>query len=190
MPPKKNPWKWLVLGCGGLVILAFGGCAVVFGALSSDEDKKPEKVTSSSSRDSRRETPGGQKTFKTGDTVAADGWELKVNKVIDPFVSDNQFSTPSAGKRFVVVDMSVKNTRDKARTASTLFTTELRDEDDRAYGETIVVGVDRAPSGEVAPGERRTGQLAFEVPAESKKLRLDYSTGIIGGQRIVIDLTN
>ncbi|WP_199552031.1 DUF4352 domain-containing protein [Streptomyces sp. N35] len=188
-PPKKSPWKWIALGCGGLLILVAGGCAALIVSVGSDEGKKPEKVTSSASGARKDETASSQETFRVGDTIAADGWELKVNKVIDPFVSGNQFSTPEAGKRFIVVDLTVKNTKDRARTASSFFTSEVRDEDGRAYRQTIVVGVDQAPDGEVAPGEQRTGQMAFEVPTDARTLRLDYSTGLFLGERVVIDLT-
>ncbi|WP_327351183.1 DUF4352 domain-containing protein [Streptomyces sp. NBC_01304] len=155
--------------------------------VGSDQGKKPEKVSSSPSGTDRGASTD-REAFKVGDTVAADGWELKVNEVIDPFVSDNQFTQPEAGKRFVVVDLTVKNTQDKARTASSLFTSELRDEEGRAYSRSIVVGVDSAPDGELAPGEQRRGQMAFEVPTASKELRLDYTNGIFG-HRVVIDLT-
>ncbi|MGW6055528.1 FxLYD domain-containing protein [Streptomyces sp. NPDC055189] len=66
LPPRRqrNPWKWAALGCGGVIILAFGSCAVLTGAVVNEADKEIQKSSAAKPGDQAKEASGANDKLK------------------------------------------------------------------------------------------------------------------------------
>jgi hypothetical protein len=90
------------------------------------------------------------------------------NAMTDPFVSDNQFSQPEEGNRFVAFDMTIEFVDDSGTHSANEFTFGLTDRESFSYEPGAIVGPepDLALT-ELRPGEKVRGWVTFEVPAAS-----------------------
>lgn len=156
---------------------------VALGAtIASGEEDKPEKVDGANATQQAAD-------FKIGETVKLGDWQVKVYGVQDPYVSDNQFMTPSPGNRHVVVDTEVTNKSDSSQTVSSMMCFELLDEKNKSYDIAITDAADKTLDGDVAAGASRRGSLAYEVPETSNKLQLKFSCDLFGSGSALIALS-
>ncbi len=74
---RRNPWKWLVLGCGGIVLLAVCGFAAVTAGLigSVANRSEPTQVVSGGSGAGAGDLPG------VGQTATKGNWSVSLDKV-------------------------------------------------------------------------------------------------------------
>ncbi len=118
-----------------------------------------------------------------GRAVTAGDFALTVNGVTNPYESSDEFNQPEAGRRWVLIDVSLENVSDQTKDYSS-FDFSLRDADDFSYDRTFI-GVDRALDfGTLRPGETIRGNVAFELPVDARPARLIYEPGFFGEGRI------
>ncbi len=127
--------------------------------------------------------------FTVGDTVKLGDWKVKVNQVTDPYTPDNDFVTPAAGNRYVMVDAQVTNDSGKPQTVSSMMCFELRDDSSRKHSVTVTGDQASSLDGEVAAGDTLRGDLAFEVPDSAKNLQLQFKCNLFGSGSAVINLS-
>lgn len=102
---SRNPWKWLVLGCGGVLLL--GLCAIVatsaglLGALGNS--KSPTSVASGGSTGSTAATS----LPTVGQTASKGNWSITLDRVERPSVIGSA-TTPAQGQ-YLVVYVTAKN---------------------------------------------------------------------------------
>jgi len=91
---------------------------------------------------------------------------------------------PKEGFKWIVVDLTVENTGDDEYSMSTLLQMEAKDEQDRTY--SIAFGPELQGKLDVVipVGERARGEVAFEVPAETARLRFIFKQALGTGQAI------
>ena len=121
-----------------------------------------------------------------GETAHTGDFDVTVNSVTDPLVSDNQFLTAGPGNRFVAIDVTMSNTSNESKPVSSLLSFELTDSEGRKYDLSILgtsaAGVTGSIDGDVPPQTQRRGTIAYEVPetiATGLQLRVkgDFTAG-------------
>jgi hypothetical protein len=82
--------------------------------------------------------------------------------------------------QFVVVDLSIQNTTDKAVNVSTLLQMKLQDADGYKHSPALYIDGKGSLDGEVAAGDTIRGQVAFDVK-KSTEYKYIFS-GVLNGQ--------
>ena len=128
-----------------------------------------------------------QETFKPGDIVDIEDFVLVVNSVESSSGSD--FIKPAEGSKFVIVDVTLENKLDESVAVSSLIQMSLKDATGQKYDVNILAsaaGGASTPDGELAPGEKLRGQVAFEVPSDAEGLVFVFDPSIIGTGRAFV----
>jgi hypothetical protein len=132
-----------------------------------------------------------QQTYNIGDVVQIGSVAITVNGTSNP--PGDQFNTPNAGNKFLVIDLTVEN---KGSTAlsfsfSTLLQTYLKDSSGQKYevdfGASIASG-GSSPDGEIAPGEKLRGQIGFQVPESPVGLVFVFDADVWGTGKVFVAL--
>lgn len=98
-----------------------------------------------------------QEVFKVGDSVKFDDLKItltKVRKAKSDFTPQNDQ---------IIVELQIENTSDKPQNVSSLLQMKLVDPDGRSYDMTITGNERGSLDGEVGPGRKMTGEIAFDV---------------------------
>ena len=158
---------------GLLLLLGVSGCGqtttVVKTVTTEAPEKRADAVSASSSEDAADAELGDLLTL-AGDEATL---KVRVTKIIDP-LPVGEYDEADAGKRFVGVHFSVKNTGPQPYADALSNGTTLILRGDEQANSTIVSG---GPCGgnfgsdvKIAAGDKRAGCVPFEVPA-GKRLR-------------------
>jgi len=146
------------------------------------ETTTPEKVDTS-----QPATENQQKTepqyFKVGDTVKMGKLAITVNGVRQS--KGTSFEKPKDGHVFVIVDATIENLGDEPASISSMLMFKMADAEGYNYGTTIFTGIKGQLDGEVGPGRKMRGEVAFEVPKDAKGLEFIFEPNLLGfGQAI------
>jgi hypothetical protein len=179
---KKRRWPWIVLA----VIVALIVAGVLAG--SAEEEAAPSAPAADApaadapaadapaAEPAAPAPPNGPLTV--GSTDNTSGFDVTLLQFVDPWQSTNQFESPSAGMRFVAVELGMLNTRDEVQTFSSLLGLELIDSLGQRWNPAFA-GFDLPQlDGDVAPGSNIRGWQVFEVPADATGLRLKVQGSI------------
>lgn len=152
--------KFLLYGFMFLVVVV-----VVVGALGDGEDTGT-KVASSSSSPSDQEQESSQnknqvEKHKIGDTISIDGLEITLNKVRKG--AGGQFNKPQEDM-FLYTMVTIENKSDKSQRVSSLGNFELADSEGIRYTIALTTDSKGKVDGEISPGQKLKGELAFDVP--------------------------
>ncbi len=115
--------------------------------------------------------------FRIGDEVRLGTWSVKVYAVHDPQPQPPgvQIVVPRPGRRWVGVDVEVKNLGSEPDYVSALGCFSVRDAQHHDGDEVLWSGVRPGPpDGEVEPNDARRGVLVFDVPRTARGLRLRF----------------
>lgn len=151
-----------------IIAIAGVGCTALFVNEVDKELQKEETVTSTSDAPAEEDSPEAlaedaeepqDTTFKIGDTVATDSFELTVSnkQVLKP----GQFDTVNNG--ILAFDVEFKNLTD---TKSYFDSYEFNLYVDGELMESTTYGSDIGLSGDVNAGRSIKGKLYFDAPAE------------------------
>ncbi|PCC53159.1 DUF4352 domain-containing protein [Brevibacterium aurantiacum] len=190
-PLLKRWWFWLLVI---VVVIA------MFSALGGGGEDTTDDAGASSAQDEKaagaqqkeEEAPaeeGGDDTdaaaaeYGIGDAVAADGWEITVNKVEDGVASvGDEFMGAEAQGQFVTVALSVKNTESEP---DYFFEDNIKlgDESGNTYSADSEAGIYVDENSilfleEINPGNTAEGVLVFDVPEDINPDRLSFEGGI------------
>ena len=136
-------------------------------------------------------------TFNVGETATDGQLKITLNNVKSYFKIDelgNQFLVADApsGKEYVVIDLSIENVlTDKTQSVSSLLESQLTDKDGFSYSMDFKAQVSLENSfkdGEILPGMKKRGKIAFLVPINSKNLKLIYKFDLIVGTSAVFNV--
>lgn len=128
--------------------------------------------------------PGaGSTTAKVGDTISLTGFEgvkldATVVKVVDPAAPENEYMKPKAGTRLVAVQWRIANTGtvpvDSGPTSGSNVVDGSGQQFDTSYHPTSAGP--EFPSGvKIPPGESRLGFVTYEVPDDSKVVKIQFA---------------
>jgi len=190
----------------GLVLI----CIFLAGCSSDVQYEAPSKVGADSAEEAPTETvetipaepeaepePPKVQEFKVGETATDNQLEITLNSV--EFVSnineqDNQFLVAEApsGKEYVVIDITIKNIlTDSTQMVSTFGTTTLVDQDGYNYDldfEGFSALEKTFKDGEILPGMKKRGDLAYLVPSDATDLKFLYRFDLFEGATAVFDI--
>lgn len=130
-----------------------------------------------------------QTTFAVGNFVEIGDLTLVVNEVTFPPGDD--FNTPDADHKFVVVDVTLENKGSETRAISSLMQMELKDATGQKYDLDLMASVasgGSTPDGEIAPGEKVRGQVGFEVPEDAQGLVFVFDADVFGHGKVFVAL--
>lgn len=133
----------------------------------------------------------GAKTYKPGQTATTSGFKVTVFGITEPWTSTNQFDTPDPGTHYVAVDVQIKNTGSEQETFSSLLGYHLIDGTNRQYDIKLgCIGLEPgAPEGQMPPKQPIRGNVCFQVPDGSTKLKLRVQ-GSFTAEGSLFQLTN
>lgn len=133
---------------------------------SADGDNsKPQKHTLPAPAHAKGE-PVRSGTF----TVNVDGSE---------FSEGESIQRPAEGRRFLVVDVAVKNEGARAADVSSMLQMVAVDGAGNQYGTSLYFPSPRYPDGTIQPGGTAKGKVVFEVPARRKDFYFVFDPGVL-----------
>jgi len=157
----------LLLGCGGLLALAI--VLFVVGALliSSTEVRVSTKGTGDQDRPDARApfAAGSSATVTTAGDVTL---KLLIDRVIDPATSTNRFQTPTAGNRFVAIELTIENVGTAEAHGGEFL---LRTTDGFEHRPTTLSGLESSPTWRaqtLTSGGKVQGVIAFEIKDDAQ----------------------
>lgn len=165
---------------------------VVFMVIVGCSDSTIEKVDPSansadaSSQEQKQEQKGEEpvsnapEIFVVGDTVKFDDLHITLHGVTE--VEGAEFFTPSNDK-YLLVDLIIENVGAESEHISTLMQMELMDADSYSYDIALYPDAKGSLDGEVAPGRKMRGEVAFDVP-DSDYYEFIFSNPFTSGQAI------
>ncbi len=190
-----------------LIVFLLITIVVISGCSSDTEYTPPSKAESTSNEaktpsqpqevaPSEPESPRAQ-IFKIGDTATDNELKVTVNSV--NFVSkidqkDNEFLIAEApsGKQYAIVDLTIENIlTDKTQSVSTMMTTTILDDEGYNYDLDFegFTALDKSfKDGEILPGMKKRGELAYLVPGDAIDLKFIYKFDLFTGTTAVFDI--
>ena len=167
-------------------VLGFVGDGVRLAIDSSATHTTPSSSDTSSQPSTK--SKGGQTTNHIGTLVSlhdqtGNPLDITALKFLDNNQGADSFTKPQAGKRFISVQFTVKNTGTKTLSDSMDNDVTIYDTQNQAYQAAFdqVLDCQEFPSGQLqlGPGETGTGCLTFEVPqsASIPKVKFVPSSG-------------
>lgn len=172
------------LGCIALIIIIG-----VVGALmspDSDNSNESEKV-SENNQEQIQETQEEKTVFKVGDEIKNNDKVLIVNSVQDPYTNYDEYSAPEPGKRYIVVNITLKNDGNTDMSYNPLDF-QIENSDGVLDNYDWLTVSDGFSAGELRPNGKVTGNIPFLVPADDNKLKLVYRASWWFDQEIVVEL--
>jgi len=141
------------------------------------ETTEPKKATTEPTKTKQ------QQTFKIGERVEMGELVITVNSVVDS--QGSEFLKPAAGHVFKIVDCTIENLSDQSQAISSLMMFKMADSEGYNYNVTITDSSKPSLDGELGPGRKMRGEIAFEVPTDATGLELIFEPNILGfGQAI------
>lgn len=130
-----------------------------------------------------------QQVFNVGETIKIGTLELTVNEVMYPM--GDQFNKPSAGRRFLAVDLTIENKGTSATNISTLLQMWVKDSTSQKFTVDLMATMaakGTPPDGELAAGEKVRGQVGFQVPENATGLVFVFDADVFSAGKILIAL--
>ena len=165
-PPEQKRGgilRWGLIGCLGMFaavgVVVVGIVVLIIVAVGSSSDlagRDDVRVSFAEGSSGTVETAGDVKNRVT------------IDSIIDPAISDNQFSQPADGFHYLTIAMTIENAGERETTGGT-FT--LRTTDGFEYDQTFVSGIGASDLNflqGLTSGGKTTAVVAFEVPDESR----------------------
>jgi hypothetical protein len=119
-------------------------------------------------------------TLGVGDSVEVRGVRATLNEVRTLPTTDLDQPLESPDNPFVATDLTFENTSDETVAISSLLEFILKDEDGYSASQTVHSQQRQLAEGDIAPGDKSSGEIVYEVPPESKGLQLDYNPFLTG----------
>lgn len=163
------------------VALAIIATAVVFG-LSLLKKSSTDSQTTSAPKTGIRAGVDETKNFEKNKTATFGYFEVQINKVTTNYKPEDGLSPQNPGYEFLVLNITVKNADKIGHLLSDIDLAVLSGEE--VINSTYVVFVEPViKTGSVEPGASVTGNLVYEVPPNSKDLKLYYNTRIYNNEQ-------
>lgn len=168
-------------------ILVFTLIILIMGCTESNVEETPEGSdqniaddgTTEGPTDEPAEEPSGG-VFAVGDTADFDGLKITLNGVR---TSQGDEYFPPENDKFILIDLTIENTTNEAQTVSTLMQMSLMDPESFAYDVAIFADTKGSVDGEIAPGRKVRGEVAFDVP-QADFYEFIFEDPFVGGQAI------
>jgi len=111
---------------------------------------------------------------------------------VDRATQIGDFQEASAGSEYAIATLVVENTTEsELLNFSGFLQTQLKDDEDYSYNQTIAVTENTFGGGQLAPGEVSRGDVVYEVPQDATGLVLQFdfqSFSFTEFERVTVDL--
>lgn len=169
--------KKILIGIGVLFVVI-----IIIGMASGGSKSEPTKV--GQNNDNTSKTQEQQKEYKVADVVKLGDREFVVNSVRR--ANALGYSTPKAGKEFVVVNVTIRNLGTD-EVSYNPFDFKVQDANGAQESSTFASLDDSLSSGTLAPNGKVTGSMPFEVP-EGTAAKLIFQPSFWSDSRVVVAL--
>ncbi len=193
-PPRK-PGKgaafWLLVACAPILLLF--GCVAAVVSVGGDttvttRKDRPTAAQSAPITETEKaptqEPESGPSTATVGGTITLKGIDsdlqvaVTLEKVVENATPKVDFLKPKDGSRFFAIQLTLKNTGQKAYSDSPSNGALLIDTEGQQYRSTfgdVQEGVSFAGSVTMGSGDSRKGVIVFEVPKTTKIEKLQFA---------------
>ena len=124
-------------------------------------------------------TPEPKTLYNVGD-ILQDGDVQIVYSASGEYISENQFSQPKEGDKFIFLEFAFINTG-KSDTSVSMYSFECYAD---GYNVDMYYGGDEELSATLSAGRATTGRIYFEVPVEAKEIEVEYSPNVFLNRKI------
>lgn len=124
--------------------------------------------------------PPTEDVLSVGDTADFGGLKITLNGVKSS--QGDEYFAPDNDK-FIIIDLTIENTKDESETVSTLMQMTLMDEESFSYDVALFADTKGSVDGEIAPGRKVRGEVAFDVP-QSEYYEFIFEDPFVRGQLI------
>ncbi len=141
--------------------------------------------------------PPKTQTLNVGDTATDNELKVTINSVdfvskIDELNNEFMIAEAPSGKTYAVVDITVENIlSDSTQSISTMMETTILDQDGYNYDIDFegFTALDKSfKDGEILPGMKKRGQIAYLVPSDATDLKFIYKYDLFTGTSAVFDI--
>ncbi len=177
----------LILGLAAVLLVLTGIGAIVGFALVSgtDTDAPPSSANEPAPGEDRESTeqgknvgasqPATEQDLGVGDSVEVEGVEATLNGVRVLPTTDRDQPIQNPDNRFLAADLTFENVSEGPVSVSSLLEFVLKNEEGYSASQTVHTQQRELAEGDIAPGEKASGEIVYEVPPESRGLQLDYT---------------
>jgi hypothetical protein len=185
----------LILGLTAVLLVLTGiGAIVGFALVSGSDTNAPQASANEPAPAEGREPtqqeqaqstedsqPPTEQELGVGDSVEVEGIEATLNEVRILPTTDLDRPVQNPDNRFLAADLTFENVSEGAVSVSSLLEFVLKNEEGYSASQTVHTQQRELAEGEIAPGEKASGEIVYEVPPESRGLQLDYRPFARGG---------
>jgi hypothetical protein len=178
----KQPLRKLISWAGAIALLA-----LIAGCFPPERSQESSRSISTPSQtpieNSSPETPLKplalpipKSTYSIGQVVSINEKDLTLQFTVNGMREHEGKGVikPNQGNKWIVVDTTTVNKGQKPKTLS-VTSFELIDSENHPYQVALLAGAlddVKSPTGQIAPGDKRRGEVTFEVPEKAKGLKL------------------
>lgn len=148
------------------------------GKTNGTDTKATEKTNNDTSK-KKEPTPEPKTTYNVGD-ILQDGSVQIVYVASGEYTSDNQYSQPKEGNKYIFLEFAFINTG-KSDTSVSMYSFECYAD---GYNVDMYYGGDEELSATLSAGRATTGKIYFEVPKEAKEIEIEYSPNLFLDRKI------
>ena len=184
----------LIVGLTAVLIVLVGiGAIVGFALVRGDDTNAPQasanepspandpEPTSQDDDETESSDPPTDQDLGVGDSIEAEGVEATLNDVRILPATDFDQPIENPDNSFLAADLTFENVSDEAVSVSSLLEFVLKNEEGYSASQTIHTRQKELAEGEIAPDEKASGEIVYEIPPESRGLQLDYKPFASGG---------
>ena len=183
----------LILGLGAVLLVLTGLGAIVGFALVSgtDTDAPLSSANEPAPAEGREPTEQGknegasqlptEQDLGVGDSVEVEDVEATLNGVRVLPTTDRDQPIQNPDNRFLAADLTFENVSEGPVSVSGLLEFVLKNEEGYSASQTVHTQQRELAEGDIAPSEKASGEIVYEVPPESRGLQLDYTPFARGG---------
>lgn len=168
----------IVLGVISLIATAFFVLLMIIGLGAANREANKVKSTVDTYQNEQQEKINAQKDFSKGETARFGDLEIQASIKNNNYVPANEYSRATSGKRYVVIDVNIKNVGEDTETASS-YSFKLSDNKGVLSTTAFVTAPGKAlGSVSLTAGGSTSGELVFEVDKDASGLKLameDYA---------------
>lgn len=183
----------ITLACGGTETAKKVGEVTKSEAITEQTTAEPPVTLDSGAAtpnlEATKPTPQALNRFKVGDIIDLDDTELVV--LGWDTVSGDEFTKPQEGRKFVAVDLLLVNQGTDSASVSSMLQMGLKDDTGQRYDIDLMASVaagGTTPEGEISPGERLRGKVAFSIPTGATGLEFVFNNSAFGGEKVFVEL--
>lgn len=133
--------------------------------------------------------PAGVQKYKIGDVIQVGDLTMVVNGI--SFPEPKEMFEPDEGNRFVAVDVTFENVGSKSDSLFAMAQMTLKDDTGQDYQQDMSADISaggNAPNGEIAPGEKKRGQIGYQIPNDAKGFVFVFDGSLWATGKVFVDL--